>query len=346
MQEIKIAIVDDCLAVRDFFRFALESFDTSVPLEIDTYDRLERPEELLRYAVVFLDEVMPEQTGTDVVRSMLEQVDWDYDKLPCVFFVTGFPKEIMEKKLACAHIDRSKLNYVVLEKPTTIEELRDSLARVCPIVFGAATTDLHTPSLGEALKSSVCTILGKKKCFDISGATRAAASIMLMLLCACSTAVQVGSIVPGLYSLDQHIESMVDITERNRGLLSDEELQILRSAYSDWQDIKALLESRGCTLKAGQSICTLDVETIKLLHAMAKSAYRKVYEIALRHLDEMDIYDRVQVMDFHRMAKELDAAVTEFENSPDADRAMEVIQALSMLASVAVKVLPLIIGAI
>lgn len=157
MQKIKVAVIDDCLAARETFSFLLSK--TATNLDITEIEYLNSVTDILEYDVVFLDEVMRDLTGTDIIAHVLDHVDYDYDSLPCLFFITGFTKKLLFCNLETRKIDVDKLKFEVLEKPVSIPEMGEKLLKVCPKIFKDAKC-LSEPTIAKAIKSAFSAVTG------------------------------------------------------------------------------------------------------------------------------------------------------------------------------------------
>ena len=92
------------------------------------------------------------------------------------------------------------------------------------------------------------------------------------------------------------------------------------------------------------TICRLDLATTKILHETVKADYEKVYEIGEKVYPKLDTQGKIVLNEFKTAWENLDQVLTDFENDPNAEKTSEVIQALSVFASISAKVLPMLLA--
>jgi CheY-like chemotaxis protein len=149
---LKAAIVDDCQAVTEVLSFFVKGMFGGV-IDIDVFDG-ETVHDIELYDLVFLDEVMAGKSGSELVKELVDR--FKYEKIPCVIFVTGFPADLMNRKLLEKGLDRRLLRYSILEKPFTVEKLYQTVKSSCPVLFDCGSKQLYrTPTKRKALTTAV-----------------------------------------------------------------------------------------------------------------------------------------------------------------------------------------------
>lgn len=144
--------------------------------------------------------------------------------------------------------------------------------------------------------------------------------------------------------IDKTVDTIRTIVLAHSDALTKHELESLRSSYYAWQKIKKTLKDRGCDLSSfSQKVCRIDVSTVKILHEFAHKQYSPLKNIALAHWGELDESEKQVLMDFNKKLLDFDQAVMEFEKSPDAQKELEILQALTAFAVIARKAIPIIL---
>jgi len=159
---MKIAILDDVKGVRDSIKTYLlhHTFKKSEDIRVDTicsYFDIESSQ-LLDYDLLIIDEAMEKVNGSEIVSHLWHMVDRDYDKLPCIVFVTGFYRGVLDERLRKTGFDRNKLRYDVLQKPFKFIDLKKVIYEICP-EYVAFYADDEPLTVKECVKSFIENVL-------------------------------------------------------------------------------------------------------------------------------------------------------------------------------------------
>ena len=164
--------------------------------------------------------------------------------------------------------------------------------------------------------------------------------IPCFLMVACAKPV---AIVTNFHALDNAVEHLRLYVMANQNKLDKEDLAVLEECYNHWLGIKDTLSRLGCDMDLTGTICRLDLNTVKILHETAKTDYERAYKIGEKVYPKLDTQGRIILNQFKTAWENLDSVLTDFENDPNADKTSEVIQALSVFASITAKTLPVIL---
>ena len=163
---------------------------------------------------------------------------------------------------------------------------------------------------------------------------------MSCFLMSCAAA----QIAPDVYRLNQSVERMKVIVETNKDKITQAEYNDLKKSYEDWQTVLDILHDNGCYMQVGEETCSLNLDTIKEMHKLARQAYDRAYPIAVKNMDKLSIHDQSSIKEFNTVMIRLDKEVTKFENSPDVEKTVNIVKIMSTLAVIANKILPIILS--
>ena len=154
---MKIAVIDDCMSVRHALQDILEASFDSDEVVINTYSEVPKnPLDLFKYDILFIDEVLQNMNGTEIINKMYE-MDAD-SKFPCIIFITGFPTNMLKKRISKV-VKVEDLIYAVLEKPFRMEELYMALYDICPLAYYELKHEYRTATLWESLKAAISSLI-------------------------------------------------------------------------------------------------------------------------------------------------------------------------------------------
>lgn len=149
----------------------------------------------------------------------------------------------------------------------------------------------------------------------------------------------VGIITSQVYDLTTKYSSVREVVKSNSSKLTQDEINELMLIDSSI----TLLIDKLKFISDPSKMKEFSLSDITYMHQLAQSGYKGAYKIAEKNLDNLSPTDKITLTSFKTSAEDIDRQIKEFIDNPDNANMNRTLMMLSGLATIIIKVLPLVV---